>query len=107
MRVILAIFAALAAFAAVSVEAGPNSANWVDLGITAPLDLVAQSCAPDWLRSRWRDHWGYWHGGHCIPARGGAAGVGDRPQGWTALGDQAPGSAVVSQASRLSLSFSQ
>lgn len=94
MRVTPAMFVGLAALTALSVQAAPNKANWVDLGVTPPLDLVARSCGYDWLRTRSRDHWGYWHGGHCIPN----ADHHDRPdavwdpsQGWIALSDQLPG----------------
>ena len=67
MRVTPAMFVGLVALVTVSVQAAPNKANWVDLGVTPPLDLVAQSCGHNWLRTRLRDHWGYWHWGHCIP----------------------------------------
>jgi hypothetical protein len=67
MRVIPATFVGLVALANVSVQAAPNNANWVDLGAVPPLDLVAQSCGHEWLRTRSRDHWGYWHWGHWVP----------------------------------------
>jgi hypothetical protein len=98
MRVILVTLAVLAATAAVSVEAGQKNAAWVDLGAAPPRDLVAQRCAHNWLSARWRDHWGYWHEGHCIPQgekRSGAPKVGDPSQGWVALDDQTPGPAAL------------
>jgi hypothetical protein len=88
MRVTLAMFFGLAALAGLPVQAAPNQANWVDLGATPPLDLVAQSCGHNWLRIRSRDHWGYWHWGHCIPngrEHGGSNAVWDPSQGWVAL----------------------
>ena len=94
MRVTPAMFVGLAALTALSVQAAPNKANWVDLGATPPLDLVAQSCGGDWLRTRSRDHWGYWHWGHCIPnARDHdrSDAVWDQSQGWIALSDRLPG----------------
>ena len=94
MRVTPAMFVGLAALAALSVQAAPNKANWVDLGATSPPDLVAQSCGHDWLRTRSRDHWGYWHWGHCIPnarEHDSPDAVWDTSQGWIALSDQLPG----------------
>lgn len=104
MRVTPAMFVGLVALATVSVQAAPNKANWVDLGVTPPLDLVAQSCGHNWLRTRSRDHWGYWHWGHCIPnARDhdGAEAVWDPSQGWIASWDQLPSMTAVSQGSQL------
>jgi hypothetical protein len=79
-------FFGLMALTSLSVQAAPNKANWVDLGAMPPLDLVAQSCGHDWLRSRSRDHWGYWHWGHCVPNgrdHNGADGYGIHPKaGW-------------------------
>jgi hypothetical protein len=95
MRLTPALLVGLVALATVSAQAAPNQANWVDLGAT-PLDLVAQSCGHNWLRTRSRDHWGYWHWGHCIPYgrdHDGADAVWDAPQGWTALSDQLRGRA--------------
>ena len=57
MRVTPAMFVGLAALTALSVQAAPNKANWVDLGAAPPLALVARSCGYDWLRTRSRDHW--------------------------------------------------
>ncbi len=104
MRVTPAMFVGLVALATVSAQAAPNQANWVDLGATPPLDLVAQSCGHNWLRTRSRDHWGYWHWGHCIPNgrdHGGADAVWDASQVWTALSDHVPGVSVVAQGSPL------
>jgi hypothetical protein len=67
MRVTPAIFFGLVALASLSVQAAPNKANWVDLGAMPPLDLVAQSCGHDWLRTRLRDHWGYGIGATASP----------------------------------------
>jgi hypothetical protein len=98
------MFIGSVALATVSVQAASNNANWVDLGATPPLDLVAQSCGHNWLRTRSRDHWGYWHWGHCIPnARDhdGAEAVWNPSQGWVALWDQLPSMTTVSQGSQL------
>jgi hypothetical protein len=43
MRVTPAMFVGLAALTALSVQAAPNKANWVDLGATPPLDLVPKA----------------------------------------------------------------
>jgi hypothetical protein len=104
LRVIPALFVGLVAFPSLWAQAAPNKANWVDLGATPPLDLVAQSCGHDWLRTRLRDHWGYWHWGHCIPNgrdHNGADAVWDPSQGWMALSDQVPGMSAVAQGSQL------
>jgi len=104
MRVTPAMLVGSVALATVSAQAAPNQANWVDLGATPPLDLVAQSCGHNWLRTRSRDHWGYWHWGHCIPNgrdHDGADAVWDASQGWTALSDNVPGMSVVPQGSPL------
>src|SRR5258705_7313149 len=88
----------------VSVQPAQTKASWFVLGATPPLDLVAQSCGHNWLRTRLRDHWGYWHWGHCIPnARDhdGAEAVWDPSQGWIALWDQLPSMTAVSQGSQL------
>jgi hypothetical protein len=104
MRVTLAMFFGLAALAGLSVQAAPNQANWVDLGATPPLDLVAQSCGHNWLRTRSRDHWGYWHWGHCIPNgrdHKGADAVWDPSQGWIALSDRLYGVGTVARRPQL------
>ncbi len=104
MRVTPAMFVGLVALATVSVQAAPNQANWVDLGATPPLDLVAQSCGNTWLRTRSRDHWGYWHWGHCIPNgrdHNGAEAVWDPSQGWVALSDRLSGAGTVARRTQL------
>jgi hypothetical protein len=104
MRVTPAMFVGLVALATVSVQAAPNQANWVDLGATPPLDLVAQSCGNNWLRTRSRDHWGYWHWGHCIPNgrdHNGADAVWDPFQGWVALSDRMSGAGTVARRTQL------
>jgi hypothetical protein len=103
MRVTPAMFVGLVALATVSVQAAPKKVNWVDLGATPPLDLVAQSCGHNWLRTRSRDHWGYWHWGHCIPNgrdHDGADAVWDPSQGWVALWDRVPSMIAVLQGSQ-------
>jgi hypothetical protein len=49
------------------------------VGAAPSIELVAQGCGHGWHRPRWRDHWGYWHWGHCVP-NGGPHDAGDA--GW-------------------------
>ena len=69
MRVLLTVFLASIAFVATSVEAAPITAKpgTADIGATLPIEPVAQGCGWDWHRAHWRDRWGYWHWGHCVP----------------------------------------
>jgi hypothetical protein len=47
MRVTPAMFVGLVALATVSVQAAPNKANWVDLGVTPPLDSSLENRRPE------------------------------------------------------------
>jgi hypothetical protein len=38
---------------------------------TAPLvELAGEACGWGWHRTRWRDQWGYWRWGDCVPDGG-------------------------------------
>jgi hypothetical protein len=70
MRTILATIVGLTALAAVSVEAAPlppANSPAAELGAGPPIKLVAQGCGPGWHRHHWRDYWGRWHWGRCVP----------------------------------------
>jgi class 3 adenylate cyclase len=34
---------------------------------TPPMELVALGCGPGWHRRDWRDYWGRWNWGRCVP----------------------------------------
>jgi putative SOS response-associated peptidase YedK len=44
--------------------------NLAPVGAVAPVELVAQGRGWGWRRHYWRDRWGYWHGGRCLPRVG-------------------------------------
>jgi hypothetical protein len=73
MLVIVATFAGLVALAAASVQAAPLppvKATPAELGAAPPIELVEDGCGHGWHRHHWRDQWGYWHWGHCVPSGG-------------------------------------
>jgi hypothetical protein len=72
MRAVIVAFVSGAALAAVSAQAAPlrPDPGAMELGAAPSVELVAQGCGHGWHRPRWRDHWGYWHWGHCIPNGG-------------------------------------
>ena len=39
----------------------------VELGTSPPIELVRQGCGWGGHRVHWRDRWGYWHWGRCVP----------------------------------------
>jgi hypothetical protein len=55
------------------VELGTKSGP-VELGTAPSVDLVRDSCGRGWHRTRWRDQWGYWRRGDCVPEEGRAYG---------------------------------
>jgi len=69
LGVLAATFAGLVTFAALSAQAAPipSKATIVELGTVEPIEQVAQGCGWGWHRHHWRDRWGYWHSGHCVP----------------------------------------
>jgi len=97
MRVILSTLAGLVGLSAVSVQAAPllpAKAPAAERGIDPAIELVRDGCGHGWHRHHWRDQWGYWHWGDCVPDgdpyRGWGAGWyypypdwrGARPWGW-------------------------
>jgi hypothetical protein len=73
MRAVNVAFLSGLALAAVAVQAAPNSpvkAPAAELRAEPPIELVNNGCGHGWHRPRWRDHWGYWHWGHCVPNGG-------------------------------------
>jgi hypothetical protein len=66
--VILAVICGVG-LAATSAQAAPvpNKTAPVDVGAAPAVELVAQGCGWGWHRRHWRDPWGYWHWGRCVP----------------------------------------
>jgi hypothetical protein len=60
-----AIGAALAAMPARTAPLAPKTLA-IDLGASSPIEHVRDHCGRGWHRTRWRDHWGYWHWGDCV-----------------------------------------
>jgi hypothetical protein len=70
MRTMVATLAGLLTLAAVSSQAAPfppAKAAPVELGTAPSIELVRQGCGWGGHRVHWRDRWGYWHWGHCVP----------------------------------------
>jgi hypothetical protein len=72
MRAVILAFACEVALAATSVQAAPvpTRATPVELGAAPPVELVRDGCGRGSHRTRWRDQWGYWHWGDCVPDGG-------------------------------------
>jgi hypothetical protein len=98
MRAVILALVSGVALAATSVQAAPAPTKAVpsELGVAPSLELVRDGCGRGWHRHHWRDQWGYWHGGDCVPDEGrpyGGYGAGpynppsywgspSRPWGW-------------------------
>jgi hypothetical protein len=71
MRVVVLIFLGFTALAPMSVQAAPFAVPakpiTVELRGAPSIELVRQGCGWGWHRGGWRDRWGYWHGGRCVP----------------------------------------
>jgi hypothetical protein len=70
VRIIIATFAGVMALSAISVQAIPlptTKAGPAELAVSPPVLLAAHGCGYGYQRSRWQDHWGYWHWGRCVP----------------------------------------
>jgi len=55
-----------------STQASPvwrNTAG-IEFGAASLIELMRDGCGRGWHQSRWRDQWGNWQWGHCIPNRG-------------------------------------
>ena len=48
----------------------PNSAS-IEFGEALPVEPVRDDCGRGWHRTRWRDQWGNWQWGDCVPNEGG------------------------------------
>jgi hypothetical protein len=69
MRTIVATIAGLLALITISAQAAPLAPAKpavTELG-SPPIELVRQGCGWGWHRHHWRDRWGYWHWGRCVP----------------------------------------
>ena len=42
----------------------------IELGTTPPIELVRDGCGRGWQRDGWRDQWGNWQWGDCVPYGG-------------------------------------
>src|SRR5215831_8848402 len=90
MRAVVLTFVSLTALAAVSANGAPITIPakpmHIEAGTGAPIELVRDDCGHGWHRTGWRDRWGYWHWGDCVPNGNPHAGWGarwDYPyQGW-------------------------
>jgi len=70
--VILAVVCGLA-LAATPLQAAPVPTKALpgELGVAPPVEPVRDGCGRGWHRHHWRDQWGYWRGGDCVPDEGG------------------------------------
>jgi len=68
---------------AVSAPAAPLSPKpaSIELGTTPPIELVRDGCGRGYHRAHWRDQWGNWQWGDCVPNEGGY-GYDGRGAGW-------------------------
>jgi hypothetical protein len=75
--VILAVLCGLA-LAPTQLQAAPVPTKTLAgaLNATPPLELVRDGCGRGWHRPRWRDQWGYWRWGDCVPDGGPYGGYG-------------------------------
>ena len=72
MRAVIVGLVTGVAMAAVSAQAAPPPPKLraIELGAAPSLELVRDGCGRGGHRTRWRDQWGYWHGGDCVPDEG-------------------------------------
>jgi hypothetical protein len=86
MRGLILAFAAGLILAA-SAQAAPLTSNRtsIEFGAAPPVELVRDNCGRGWHRTRWRDQWGNWQWGDCVPNEGGYGpgyGYDGRGAGW-------------------------
>jgi hypothetical protein len=70
MRVIVATLAGFVSLAATAVQAAPPvpaKESAVEPGANPPIVLVRDDCGHGWHRAGWRDQWGRWQWGDCVP----------------------------------------
>jgi len=78
---ILALGASLALAAATqATPLAPKPAS-IELGAAPLFEPVRDGCGRGWHRSHWRDQWGNWQWGDCVPNEGGY-GYDGRGAGW-------------------------
>jgi hypothetical protein len=82
MRGLILAFASGLALAA-SAQAAPLAPNpaSTELGAAPPVELVSDGCGRGCHRARWRNQWGNWQAGDCVPNEGGY-GYDGRGAGW-------------------------
>jgi hypothetical protein len=81
MRAVIVAFVGGVVLAGMSAQAAPlpPKSSPIELRAGPPVELVAGGCGWGWHRTHWRDHWGYWHWGQCVPYGGPHGGWG---AGW-------------------------
>jgi hypothetical protein len=70
MRATITTVAGLLALTTITAQATPlplAKSTMAELGSAPPIELAREDCGPGWHRHHWRDRWGYWHWGHCVP----------------------------------------
>ena len=68
-----------------SAQAAPLAPNPASIEFARPIELVRDGCGRGWHRTRWRDQWGNWQWGDCVPNEGGYGpgyGYDGRGAGW-------------------------
>ena len=58
----------------------PNPGS-IELSASLPVELVRDGSGCGWHRARWRDQWGNWQSGDCVPNERGY-GYDSRGAGW-------------------------
>ena len=79
---ILAVAGGLALAASAHATPKPTA---TELGVAPPVELVRDGCGRGWHRTHWRDQWGNWQWGDCVPNEGGYGsgyGYDGRGAGW-------------------------
>jgi len=78
MRAVIHAFVSAATLAAVSAQAAapPPKPSAIERSASPPLELVRDGCGRGWHRHHWRDQWGYWRWGDCVPDGGPCGGYG-------------------------------
>jgi hypothetical protein len=68
--VILAVAVGVAL--AASAQAAPfrPKPGMIEFSVAPSVKLVRDGCGRGWHRTRWRDQWGYWQWGDCVPNGG-------------------------------------
>ena len=58
---------------AATAQAAPQTSNRtsIEFGAAPPVEPVRDDCGRGWHRTRWRDQWGNWQWGDCVPNEGG------------------------------------